>query len=49
LSSALGSIEAISQATAEELADVDGVGQIIADSIVEWFAVDWQCDCWNAD
>ena len=41
LSSALGSIEAISQATAEELADVDGVGQIIADSIVEWFAVDW--------
>ena len=41
LSSALGSIEAISQATAAELADVDGVGQIIADSIVEWFAVDW--------
>jgi DNA ligase (NAD+) len=41
LSSALGSIEAISQATAAELADVDGVGQVIADSIVEWFAVDW--------
>jgi DNA ligase (NAD+) len=41
LSTALGSIEAISQATAQQLADVDGVGQIIADSIVEWFAVDW--------
>jgi DNA ligase (NAD+) len=41
LSTALGSIDAISHATAEQLADVDGVGQIIADSIVEWFAVDW--------
>ena len=41
LSSALGSIDAISKATAAELADVDGVGQIIADSIVEWFSVDW--------
>jgi DNA ligase (NAD+) len=37
----LGSIKAISQATASELADVDGVGQIIADSIVEWFSIDW--------
>ena len=41
LSAALGSIHAISQATASELADVDGVGQIIADSIVEWFSIDW--------
>ena len=41
LSSALGSIDAISKASATELADVDGVGQIIADSIVEWFSVDW--------
>lgn len=41
LASALGSIEAISKATAAQLAEVDGVGQIIADSIVEWFAVDW--------
>jgi DNA ligase (NAD+) len=41
LSTALGSIDAISKATAEELADVDGVGQIIADSIVEWFGVKW--------
>ena len=41
LAAALGSIKAISQATASELADVDGVGQIIADSIVEWFSIDW--------
>ena len=41
LAAALGSIDAISKATAAELADVDGVGQIIADSIVEWFSVDW--------
>ena len=41
LASSLGSIEAISRATATELADVDGVGEIIAESIVEWFSVDW--------
>ena len=41
LAAALGSIDAISKASAEQLADVDGVGQIIADSIVEWFSVDW--------
>jgi DNA ligase (NAD+) len=41
LSSALGSIDAISKASATELAEVDGVGQIIADSIVEWFSADW--------
>jgi len=41
LAAALGSLDAISKAKAEELADVDGVGQIIADSIVEWFSVGW--------
>ena len=41
LSAALGSMDAISKATAAELAEVDGVGQIIADSIVEWFSVNW--------
>jgi DNA ligase (NAD+) len=41
LATALGSIKAISQATAQELADIDGVGQIIAESIVEWFEVQW--------
>ena len=41
LATALGSITAISSASAEELADIDGVGQIIAESIVEWFGVKW--------
>ncbi len=35
------SIEAISQASAEELSQVDGVGGVIADSIVDWFQVNW--------
>ena len=41
LATSLGSIKAISQASAQELADIDGVGQIIAESIVEWFGVRW--------
>lgn len=41
LASALGSIEAISKATSDELAEIDGVGQIIAESIIEWFSIDW--------
>lgn len=36
-----GSIEKISQSTAAELAEIDGVGAIIAESILEWFSVDW--------
>ncbi len=36
-----GSIEKISTSTAEELAQIDGVGVTIADSIVEWFSIDW--------
>ena len=51
LASALGSIDAISKASAAELAGVDGVGQIIADSIVEWFSIDWHkaiIKKWNA-
>ena len=41
LAAALGSVKAISESTAEELAGIDGVGQIIAESIVEWFGVKW--------
>ena len=51
LAAALGSVEAISKASAAQLADVDGVGQIIADSIVEWFSIDWHREIiskWNA-
>ncbi|MET0162850.1 MAG: NAD-dependent DNA ligase LigA [Microbacteriaceae bacterium] len=36
-----GSLEAIRAATRDELAAVDGVGGIIADALIEWFAVDW--------
>jgi DNA ligase (NAD+) len=41
LATRLGSIDAIATATVEELSDIDGVGGVIAESIVEWFAVDW--------
>ena len=41
LATNFGSMDAISQASVEELADIDGVGEVIAQSIVEWFAVDW--------
>ncbi|MEJ6626527.1 MAG: helix-hairpin-helix domain-containing protein, partial [Actinomycetes bacterium] len=36
-----GSILAISKASETELSDTDGVGEVIAKSIIEWFAVDW--------
>jgi DNA ligase (NAD+) len=36
-----GSLDAIRTATRDELAAVDGVGAIIADSLLEWFDVDW--------
>ncbi|MBX6724173.1 MAG: NAD-dependent DNA ligase LigA, partial [Dactylosporangium sp.] len=36
-----GSGDAIAQASVERLAEVEGVGPTIAESIKEWFAVDW--------
>jgi DNA ligase (NAD+) len=36
-----GSLEAIRAASRDELAAVEGVGPIIADSLLEWFEVDW--------
>jgi DNA ligase (NAD+) len=43
-----GSMEAIEEAVAanqiEELSAVDGVGPTIAESLTEWFAVDWHRD-----
>jgi DNA ligase (NAD+) len=36
-----GSVDAIRAASREELAAVDGVGGIIADALIDWFAVDW--------
>ena len=36
-----GSLDAIRAASGEELAGVEGVGGIIADSLLAWFEVDW--------
>ena len=44
LAAYFGSLPAIRAATRDELAAVDGVGGIIADSLIEWFAVDWHAD-----
>lgn len=41
LANSFKSIEAISKATSDQLSEVDGVGGVIADSIVDWFKVDW--------
>lgn len=41
LAARLGSMDAISKASVEELADIDGVGGVIAESIAEWFGIDW--------
>ncbi|MGB2839471.1 MAG: NAD-dependent DNA ligase LigA [Actinomycetes bacterium] len=47
----LSSIEAIIAADGDTLAAVDGVGAIIAESVIDWFAVDWHrsiVDRWRA-
>jgi DNA ligase (NAD+) len=36
-----GSVAKISEARSEELSQIDGLGQIIAESVKEWFDVDW--------
>ncbi len=41
LATHFGSMDAISKANVGELASIDGVGDIIAQSIVEWFEIDW--------
>ena len=41
LANNFGSIAAISKASAAELSEVDGLGETIAQSIIEWFEVDW--------
>jgi DNA ligase (NAD+) len=43
-----GSLDAIRAATRDELAAVDGVGPIIADALIDWFAVDWHVDIVDA-
>ena len=50
LANHFGSMQAISQASVEELAAIDGVGEVIAQSIIEWFEIDWHrniIDSWQ--
>jgi len=48
LASYFGSLDAIRSASRDELAAVDGVGGIIADALIDWFAVDWHRDIVDA-
>jgi len=41
LADKFGSIANIQKASADELANIDGVGGVIAEAIVEWFEIDW--------
>ncbi len=41
LASKLRSIDAIKSSSADQLSAIEGVGPVIADAIVEWFAIDW--------
>jgi DNA ligase (NAD+) len=36
-----GDLAAIRAASVEQLADAEGVGQVIAEAVIEWFTVDW--------
>jgi DNA ligase (NAD+) len=51
LATEFGSLEAITAASAEQLAAVEGVGPTIAAAVTEWFDVDWHraiVDKWRA-
>ena len=51
LATEFGSIDAIRAASTDELAGAEGVGPVIAEAVVEWFAVDWHAaivDKWRA-
>lgn len=44
LAAAFGSLDAIAEATTEQLAAVEGVGTTIAAAVTDWFTVDWHRD-----
>jgi len=51
LATEFGSLDRVRAASVEELAAVEGVGQTIAESVVDWFAEDWHLaivDAWRA-
>lgn len=37
-------MERVSTASVDELANAEGVGQVIAEAVTEWFAVDWHAE-----
>jgi DNA ligase (NAD+) len=41
LANEFGAIANIQKASIEQLANVDGVGGVIAEAIIEWFSIDW--------
>ena len=44
ISHAFGSVDSLQEATLEQLSDVDGVGERIAESIVDFLDTDWRLD-----
>ncbi|WP_168584042.1 NAD-dependent DNA ligase LigA [Gephyromycinifex aptenodytis] len=44
LATHFSTMEAIRAASVDELAAVEGVGAVIAESVIDWFAVDWHAD-----
>jgi DNA ligase (NAD+) len=48
LAVAYGSMDAIREASLEQLTETDGVGAIIAESVKDWFAVDWHAELVDA-
>ncbi len=51
LATRFGSLDEIRGASVDQLADTEGVGRVIAEAVVEWFAVDWHAqivDRWRA-
>jgi DNA ligase (NAD+) len=51
LAAHFGDLDAIRAASVDELSDAEGVGGVIAEAVVEWFAVDWHVaivDKWSA-
>ncbi|MGO1440423.1 MAG: NAD-dependent DNA ligase LigA [Brevibacterium yomogidense] len=44
IAAAFGSMEAVRSAPVDELAAIEGVGEVIAQSLHEWFDVDWHVE-----
>lgn len=44
LAARFGSLDAIAEASVDDLAQTDGVGRVIAESVTRWFEIDWHRD-----